>query len=103
MEAALVGPPVVADHREPVSPANPYYLKDMPIPARGVAKAKALLAGASAPKPQVAFMVPNGSEALQVAQVVQAMPPRLALTYASRRPSSPHHWSSPQREISMPI
>ena len=56
-----------------VPPANPYYLKDMPIPARDVAKAKALLADASAPKPQVAFMVPNGSEALQVAQVVQAM------------------------------
>ena len=56
-----------------VSPSNPYYLKDMPIPARDVAKAKALLADASAPKPQVAFMVPNGSEALQVAQVVQAM------------------------------
>ena len=73
VEAALVGPPVVADHREPVSPANPYYLKDMPIPARDVAKAKALLAEASAPKPEVAFMVPNGSEGLQVAQVVQAM------------------------------
>src|SRR5215472_1330125 len=56
-----------------VSPSNPYYLKDMLIPARDVAKAKALLADASAPKPQVAFMVPNGSEALQVAQVVQAM------------------------------
>src|SRR5215469_10027595 len=56
-----------------VSPSNPYYLKDMPIPARDVAKAKALLAEASAPKPVVAFMVPNGSEALQVAQVVQAM------------------------------
>src|SRR5215469_13592362 len=56
-----------------VSPANPYYLKDMPIPARDVAKAKALLAEASAPKPEVAFMVPNGSEGLQVAQVVRAM------------------------------
>ena len=56
-----------------VAPANPYYLKELPIPPRDVAKAKALLAAANAPKPQVAFMVPNNSEALQVAQVVQAM------------------------------
>jgi len=56
-----------------VAPSNPYYIKEFPVPGRDVGKAKALLAAAGAPQPQVAFMVPNNSEALQVAQVVQAM------------------------------
>jgi peptide/nickel transport system substrate-binding protein len=56
-----------------VSPANPYYIKELPIPARDVDKAKLLLAAAGAPAPVVAMMVPNTPEILQVAQVIQAM------------------------------
>jgi peptide/nickel transport system substrate-binding protein len=42
-----------------VSPTNPYYIKELPIPARDVAKAKALLTAAGAPNPVVAMMVVN--------------------------------------------
>ena len=56
-----------------VAPSNPYYIKELPIPARDVAKAKALLVTAGAPNPVVAMMVPNNPEILQVAQVIQAM------------------------------
>jgi peptide/nickel transport system substrate-binding protein len=56
-----------------VSPDNPYYVKELPIPARNLAAAKALLAAAGASNPVVTMMVPNTPELLQVAQVVQAM------------------------------
>jgi len=56
-----------------VPPPNPYYIKELPIPARDVAKAKALLTAAGVPNPVVAMMVPNNPESLQVAQVIQAM------------------------------
>jgi peptide/nickel transport system substrate-binding protein len=56
-----------------VAPTNPYYVKELPIPARDVAKAKALLAAAGAPNPVVTMMVSTGSVAPQIAQVIQAM------------------------------
>ena len=56
-----------------VPPGNPYYLEEMPITRRDVAKAKDLLAAAGVPNPVVAMMAPNTPEVLQVAQVVQAM------------------------------
>src|SRR6516165_2230402 len=56
-----------------VPPSNPYYIKELPIPARDVAQAKALLAAAGTSDPTVALMVPNNPEILQVAQVIQAM------------------------------
>jgi len=56
-----------------VAPSNPYYIKELPIPGRDVAKAKALLAAATAPKPVVELMAVNNPEALQTAQVIQAM------------------------------
>ncbi len=57
-----------------VSPENPYYQKDFPVPKRDVAKAKALLkeAGVTAPF-DVDFMVPKGAETQAVAEVIQAM------------------------------
>ena len=58
-----------------VAPGNPYYLKEMPITRRDVAKAKDLLAAAGVPNPVVAMMAPNTPEVLQVAQVVQALLP----------------------------
>ena len=56
-----------------VSPTNPYYLKEFPIPARDVAKAKALLAAASAPNPIITLTATNNPVVLQTAQVIQAM------------------------------
>jgi peptide/nickel transport system substrate-binding protein len=56
-----------------VAPTNPYYIKELPSPARDVRKAKALLAAAGAPHPVVALTVPNNPISMQVAQVIQAM------------------------------
>ena len=56
-----------------VPPSNPYYIKELPIPGRDVTKAKALLAEAAAPNPVVELMAVNNPEALQTAQVIQAM------------------------------
>jgi peptide/nickel transport system substrate-binding protein len=57
-----------------VSPRNPYYQADLPVPGRDVAKAKKLLADAGIATPiAVDFMVPNNPESRQVAEVIQAM------------------------------
>jgi peptide/nickel transport system substrate-binding protein len=48
-------------------------VKELPIPARDVAKAKALLVAAAAPNPVVAMTVTNNPVLLQTAQVIQAM------------------------------
>jgi peptide/nickel transport system substrate-binding protein len=56
-----------------VSPTNPYYVMEFPIPARDVAKAKALLADASAPNPVITITATNNPVVIQTAQVLQAM------------------------------
>jgi peptide/nickel transport system substrate-binding protein len=56
-----------------VPPTSPFYIKELPIPARDVARAKTLLAAAGVPHPVTAMMVINSSEQLQLAQVIQAM------------------------------
>jgi len=56
-----------------VSPANPYYIKELQIPTRDVEKAKVLLAAAGVSNPAVAMIVPNNPVVLQTAQVIQAM------------------------------
>src|SRR6516165_3135210 len=56
-----------------VAPSNPYYIKEFPVPAHDVSKAKALLAAAGTPNPVIELMAVNNPEALQTAQVVQAM------------------------------
>jgi peptide/nickel transport system substrate-binding protein len=56
-----------------VAPSNPYYVKERPIPGRDVTKAKGLLAAAAAPNPGVELTAVNNPEALQTAQVIQAM------------------------------
>jgi peptide/nickel transport system substrate-binding protein len=57
-----------------ISPKNPYYQEQFPVPGRDVAKARKLLADAGATTPvAVDFMVPNNPESRQVAEVVQAM------------------------------
>jgi len=57
-----------------VPPQNPYYQEKFPIPGRDAAKAKALLseAGVKMPFP-LDYLVPNGVEAKQVAEIVQSM------------------------------
>ena len=56
-----------------VAPDNAYYAKNMPIPKRDVAKAKALLAEAGVPNPSFTLMTATTSDAQKIAQVVQAM------------------------------
>lgn len=56
-----------------VAPNNPWYAKNVPIPQRDVAKAKALLAAAGVPNPSFTLMTPTTSDAQKIAQVVQAM------------------------------
>ncbi len=55
------------------APSSSWYVKDMPIPARDVAKAKALLAAAGVPHFSFTMMVPTNPETLRAAQVVQSM------------------------------
>jgi len=54
-------------------PSSPWYVKDMPIPPRDVAKAKALLAAAGVPHPSITMLVANNTELQRAAQVIQAM------------------------------
>src|SRR6202795_958199 len=56
-----------------VAPNNAWYAKNVPIPKRDVAKAKALLAAAGMPNPTITLMTPTTSDAQRMAQVVQAM------------------------------
>src|SRR3954471_18640671 len=57
-----------------ISPTNSYYQKNIPIPKRDVAKAKALIKEAGVQTPiAVDFMVPQGAENKAVSEVVQAM------------------------------
>src|SRR5471030_2415126 len=57
-----------------VSPQNPYYQKDFPVPKRDIAKAKALMKEAGITKPLVLdFMVNNAPESRAIAEMVQSM------------------------------
>jgi len=56
-----------------VSPSNPYYAKNVPIPKRNVERAKALLKEAGVTNPSVMLMTPTTSDGQRIAQVVQAM------------------------------
>ena len=56
-----------------VAPDNAFYAKNVPIPKRDVAKAKALLQQAGMPNPTVTLMTPTTSDAQKIAQVVQSM------------------------------
>ena len=57
-----------------VNPRSPWYQAKFPVPARDIAKAKALLRDAGVKTPlAVDLMVPNNPETRQVAEVIQAM------------------------------
>ena len=56
-----------------VPPNNTFYAKNVPVPKRDVARAKALLKEAGITKPSVTLMAATTSDAQRLAQVVQAM------------------------------
>ena len=56
-----------------VPPGNAFYARNVPIPKRDVARAKALLKEAGVSNPTFTLMTPTTSDAQRVAQVVQAM------------------------------
>ncbi len=56
-----------------VAPNNPYYAKNVPVPKRDVARAKALLKEAGIEKPSVTLITPTTSDAQRIALIVQAM------------------------------
>ncbi len=58
---------------QPQPPNNVYYNKSIPVPKRDVAKAKALLKQAGYDRVRLKLLVPNGTETLQVAQILQSM------------------------------
>jgi peptide/nickel transport system substrate-binding protein len=65
-EQALVG-------NQWVAPNNPWYAKNMPVPKRDVAKARALLKQAGIPNPSFTLVTTTTSDAQRLAQVVQSM------------------------------
>ena len=55
-------------------PSSPFFFKDLKIPARDVAKAKALLRQAGVPMPvPVTLTITNGSDIQQAGEVIQSM------------------------------
>ncbi|ODV13718.1 MAG: ABC transporter substrate-binding protein [Rubrivivax sp. SCN 70-15] len=56
-----------------VAPNSPYYAKNMPMPQRNVAKAKALLKAAGVEHPSFTLLTTTASDAQRLALVVQAM------------------------------
>ncbi len=56
-----------------VAPTNAFYAKNMPVPKRDVARAKALLKEAGVPNPSFTLVTPTTSDAQRLALVVQAM------------------------------
>ena len=56
-----------------VAPTNSYYAKNVPIPKRDIAKAKALLKEAGVPNPSFTLLTPTTSDAQRLALVIQAM------------------------------
>ena len=71
VQVALDGEGVVGNQWVP--PTNPYYAKNVPIPKRDIARAKALLKEAGVTNPSFTLMTPTTSDGQRVAQVVQAM------------------------------
>jgi peptide/nickel transport system substrate-binding protein len=56
-----------------VSPRNPFYAQNVPVPKRDVARARALLKEAGVPNPSFTLVTGTNSEAQRLALVVQAM------------------------------
>jgi peptide/nickel transport system substrate-binding protein len=56
-----------------VAPNNIYYSKNVPVPKRDLARARALLKEAGVTNPTFTLMTPTTSDSQKIAQVVQAM------------------------------
>lgn len=56
-----------------VAPSNTYFAKNLPVPKRDIARAKALLKEAGVPNPSFTLLTPTTSDAQRLALVVQAM------------------------------
>jgi peptide/nickel transport system substrate-binding protein len=56
-----------------VAPSNPYYARNMPVPKRDIARAKALLKEAGVPNPSFTLVAPTTSDSQRLALVLQAM------------------------------
>jgi peptide/nickel transport system substrate-binding protein len=56
-----------------VAPTNAFYARNVPLPRRDVARARALLKEAGVPNPSVTLVTPTTSDAQRLAVVVQAM------------------------------
>ena len=56
-----------------VSPTNPYYAKNVPMPKRDIDKARALLKAAGVEKPSFTLVTTTSSDAQRLAVVIQAM------------------------------
>ncbi len=82
-----------------VNPKNPNYVAEYPIPKRDVAKAKALLAEAGKPNPQITLTVYANSESPQVGQVIQAMTKEAGFDVKLQAWTSPRRSMPPTRAI----
>lgn len=58
---------------QPFPPSSPWYDKDIPIPARDIEKAKALMKEAGYEKLDMEMQVPNNPVAMQMMQIFQSM------------------------------
>ena len=56
-----------------VAPSNAFYAKNVPVPKRDIARAKALLKEAGVPNPTFTLVTPTTADAQRLALVVQAM------------------------------
>ncbi|MGZ5239602.1 MAG: ABC transporter substrate-binding protein [Caldimonas sp.] len=56
-----------------VAPSNAWYAKNVPVPKRDVARARALLKEAGVPNPSFTLVAPTTSDAQRLAVVVQSM------------------------------
>ncbi|HUK11122.1 MAG TPA: ABC transporter substrate-binding protein [Stellaceae bacterium] len=70
-QVAFAGQYLPGNQAQP--PDNRFYNKSIPVPARDVAKATALLKQAGYEQVTLKLLVPNYTEALQVAQILQSM------------------------------
>ena len=65
---------VHAPTAQPVPPTSPFYIQDVAVPPRDLAKAKALLAEAGVKLPYVLTLtIINAPDSIQTAEVIQAM------------------------------
>jgi len=58
---------------QPQPPGNPYHITSLPAPARNVERAKQLLKEAGVPNPTIELLVPNTTEFVSAAQIIQSM------------------------------